>query len=51
MRASAQGLVTQVTSGVGALAGTILSGFVVDRFAEVVRFLEQQKLLEAGLLG
>jgi nucleoside transporter len=31
MRASAQGLVTQVTSGIGALAGTILSGIVVDR--------------------
>jgi nucleoside transporter len=31
MRASAQGLVTQVTSGIGALAGTILSGVVVDR--------------------
>jgi nucleoside transporter len=30
MRASAQGLVTQVTSGMGALVGTILSGGVVD---------------------
>lgn len=32
LRASAQGLVTQVTSGIGALAGTILSGVAVDHF-------------------
>jgi nucleoside transporter len=34
MRASAQGLVTQVTSGIGAFVGTILSGLAVDRFTE-----------------